>query len=59
MEKLLALWRGDLNLSDGFWNWAILGGLLVNVTISIAFLMLLSMDQAWAALIFSYGFSVP
>lgn len=59
MEKLIALWRGDLSLGDAFWGWAILGGLLVNVTTSIAFLILLSMDQPWPALIVGYGCSVP
>ncbi|NUB46189.1 hypothetical protein GEU84_017480 [Fertoebacter nigrum] len=59
MEKLTALWRGDLRLDDAFWTWAVFGGLLVNLTTSIAFLVLLSMDQPWPALIVGYGFSVP
>jgi hypothetical protein len=59
MEKVVALWRGELSLGDAFWNWAVLGGLLVNVTTSIAFLLLLSEDQPWPALIVGYAFSVP
>lgn len=59
MEKLTSLWRGDLSLGEAVWTWAVLGGLLVNVTTSIAFLVLLSMDQPWPALIVGYGCSVP
>lgn len=59
MQKLIALWRGELSLGDAFWNWAVLGGLMVNVTTSIGFLVLLSMDQPWPALIAGYSFSVP
>jgi len=59
MEKPKALWRGDLPLRDAFWNWAVFGGLLVNVTTSVLFLFLLTYDRPWLALLFGYGFSVP
>lgn len=36
-----------------------LGGLLVNISTSIAFLALITADRPWAALIFGYGFSLP
>jgi len=59
MERLKSLWRGDLALRDAFWNWAVLGGLLVNVSTSLLFLVLLTADWPWAALVVGYAFSVP
>lgn len=55
----MTLWRGDLSLAVAFWTWAVIGGLLVNVTTSILFLALLTIDQTWPALVVGYGFSVP
>jgi hypothetical protein len=59
MEKLRALWTGDLPLGDAFWTWALLGGLLVNISTSVLFLVLIMLDHPWPALIVGYGFSVP
>ena len=59
MEKLRALWTGDLPLGDAFWTWALLGGLLVNISTSVLFLVLIMIDHPWPALIVGYGFSVP
>lgn len=59
MEKLRALWKGDLPLGDAFWTWAILGGLLVNISTSVLLLVLIMLDHPWPALIVGYGFSVP
>lgn len=59
MDHLKALWRGDLPLHDAFWTWAVLVGLAVNVTTSILFLILLSIDWPWSALVVGYAFSVP
>ena len=59
MTKLLSLWKGDLSLSDTFWAWTVLGGLLVNISTSIAFLILITADLPWAALFVGYGLSVP
>lgn len=59
MENLKLLWRGDLRLGAAFWTWAVLGGLLVNVTTSILFFVLILNDYLWLALIVGYGFSVP
>jgi hypothetical protein len=50
---------GNLPLGDAFWAWAVIGGLLVNISTSIAFLALITNDLPWAALIVGYGFSVP
>jgi hypothetical protein len=59
MDKLRALWMGDLPLADAFWMWAVIGGLLVNISTSLLFLMLIMLDQPWLALIVGYVFSVP
>ena len=59
MERLKALWRGDLRLGDAFWAWAVLGGLAVNITTSALFLWLIALDRPWAALLVGYGLSVP
>jgi hypothetical protein len=59
MEKLRALWRGDLSLGDAFWTWVVLGGLLVNVTTSVLFLMLITQDLPVPALVVGYGVSLP
>jgi hypothetical protein len=59
MPALMRLWRGELPLPTAFWNWAVAGGLLVNVTTSFAFLLLIARDQPIAALIVGYVLSVP
>lgn len=59
MTKFQDLWRGNLPLGEAFWTWVVLGGLLVNISTSIAFLALITADLPWAALIFGYGFSLP
>ena len=37
MTKLLALWSGDLALTEAFWTWTVTVGLLINVATSILF----------------------
>lgn len=59
MATLRALWSGDLPLADAFWTWAVIGGLLVNISTSIACLALITADLPLAALIVGYGLSVP
>ncbi len=59
MSQLHALWRGDYSLADAFWKWAVTVGLLVNVVTSLIFLVLITQDQAWAALFIGYGVSLP
>jgi hypothetical protein len=59
MENPKYLWQGDLQLGDAFWNWAVLGALLINVLTTILFLILISADQPWPALIAGYAFSIP
>lgn len=59
MQKLKALWRGDIDLSETFWTWVVFAGLLVNVTTSILFLVLVTLELPWLALVVGYGLSVP
>lgn len=59
MKTLIRLWRGDLELPDAFWNWAVFGGLIVNLTSSAAFLFLIMAGQPVAAAICGYVLSVP
>ena len=58
MKHLSRLWRGELALENAFWNWAVIGGLLVNFS-SALFLMLISADRPILALVVGYSFSVP
>jgi hypothetical protein len=59
MYRLGALWQGELPLQNAFWNWAVLGGLIVNIASSALFLVLIMADRPTAALIVGYGFSIP
>ena len=59
MAKLLALWSGDLALDEAFWTWTVTVGLLVNISSSILFLVLIIQDRPLAALFVGYGLSVP
>lgn len=59
MGKLNDLWRGNLQLGDTFWNWAVLGALAVNISTTVLFLILISADHPWPALIVGYAFSIP
>lgn len=59
MDKLTKLWRGDLELREAFWTWVVFGGLLVNITTSIFFLVLITLELPWSALVVGYGLSLP
>jgi hypothetical protein len=59
MSALIRLWRGELPLPTAFWTWAVAGGLAVNLTTSLAFLVLITQDWPIAALIVGYVLSVP
>lgn len=59
MKTLRAFWRGDLPLAQTFWTWTVTVGLLVNLSTTIAFLMLISLDRPWVALVAGYALSVP
>ncbi|WP_237212989.1 hypothetical protein [Falsiroseomonas oryziterrae] len=59
ISALLSLWRGEMPLPTAFWSVAVAGGLVVNVTTTLAFLALIARDQPLAALIAGYVLSVP
>ena len=59
MNHIGQLWRGELTLQNAFWNWAVFGGLIINVASSALFLFLIMADRLIAALIFGYAFSLP
>ena len=59
MTSVYRLWRGELPLPDAFWNWAVLGGVVVNVASSGLFLFLVMADRPIAALIAGYAPSIP
>jgi hypothetical protein len=50
---------GELPLGEAFWTWAISVGLLVNLTTSVLFLAMITVDRPWAALLVGYAPSVP
>lgn len=53
------IWRGDLPLRDLFWNWAVAGGLVVNLITSGLFLVLMLNDQIVAGVLGGYLLSLP
>lgn len=59
MRRLAALWRGELPLAAAFWDWAVIGGLLVNISTSLAFYALILHGQAIPAFVIGYVCSVP
>lgn len=59
MNELHRLWSGTLPLDRAFWTYAVIGGLAVNVTTSLAFLIFVSADWMHAAFVAGYGLSVP
>ncbi len=59
MSSLCRLWRGELALPNAFWNWAVFGGLGINVASSALFLFLIMADRPIFAFIAGYGLSVP
>ena len=59
MRKLRSLWLGEVPLDEAFWTWAITVALLINLSTSVLFLTLITMDRPWAALVAGYALSVP
>jgi len=59
MTQLSALWLGNLPLEVAFWKWAVIGGLGVNMSTSLAFLVLIMQGQPLAAFVVGYVLSVP
>lgn len=59
MRALQRLMRGEAPLDVAFWNWAVIGGLLVNITTSIGFFILMQAREPVWALVVGYGLSLP
>jgi hypothetical protein len=59
LRKLGALWCGEVPLYNAFWDWAVIGGLAVNIVTTLIFLALVMNDQRAAALVVGYGMAVP
>ncbi len=59
MKNLCHLWRGELALQNAFWDWAVVGGLIINFASSALFLFLIMAEHPAAAFIFGYVLSVP
>ena len=59
MKHFYRLWRGELALDKAFWDWAVIGGLIINSGSSALFLFLIMTDRLIFALIVGYAFSVP
>lgn len=57
--KLKAHWRGELDLREAFRTLAVLNGLAINVATTMMFLILITLDQLWLALIPGKGTSLP
>ena len=59
MKHLSHVWNGELSLQKVFWEWAVYGGVIINMASSLMFLILAVNDYVIAAVIVGYGFSVP
>jgi hypothetical protein len=59
LRALLRLWRGELPLNEAFWTWAVTVGLVVNLSTTLGFLLLIAQDRPVAALLVGYLVSVP
>ena len=59
MKTLNDVWNGELGLEKVFWEWAVFGGIVINVASSIGFLILVLNDYLIAAVIVGYGLSLP
>ena len=59
MNLLGSIWRGEVGLEKVFWEWAVFGGIMVNVASSIGFLVLVLNDYLIAAMLVGYGISLP
>lgn len=59
MQPLSRLWHGEQTLESAFWTWAVVGGLLINLSSSGLFLALIMAEQPLAAVLAGYAYSVP
>ncbi len=59
MKIFFRLWHGELALQNAFWNWAVFGGLVINIVTTALFLFLITADRPISAFIVGYAFPVP
>lgn len=59
MNQLGRLWSGALPVDEAFWTYAVIGGIAVNAVTSFLFLMLVTADLPFLAIVVGYGLSVP
>jgi hypothetical protein len=59
VSGLIRLWRGELPLQTAFWNWAVIGGLAINLLSVFAMLVLVTLDRPIAALLAGHALSLP
>ncbi|MFQ5625901.1 MAG: hypothetical protein ACE5FM_04520 [Methyloligellaceae bacterium] len=59
MKNFFRLWHGELALQNAFWNWAVFGGLVINIVTTVLFLFLITADRPISAFIVGYAFPVP
>jgi hypothetical protein len=58
-RRLGAVWRGELPLTTVFWDWAVLGGLAVNLAATIAALALAAADAPAALTVTAFLAPLP
>ena len=59
MTRLRALWRGELPLVTAFWDWAVIGALVINLSTTMFFILLIEQDLPITAFIVGHAFSIP
>ncbi len=59
MTAFRRLWLGAMPLPEAFWQWAVLGGILVNGSTTAGFLALLVAERPFLAFFVGYVLSVP
>jgi hypothetical protein len=59
MMRMKRLWSGEMALQHVFWDWAVFGGIIVNITCSGTAFFLIMNDQPILGFIAGYMFSLP
>jgi hypothetical protein len=59
MGGLRRLWRGEVALVHVFWDLAIIGGLVINLSTTLFFVLLIEQGLPITAFIVGHAFSVP
>lgn len=59
MKQIGRLWAGDVPLSEAFWQYCVLYGLLVNLVTSLLFLALVINEANAIVLVLAYAIPMP